>query len=99
MHNVARFTFTAVDTRLGDASLRPQLPITLTYQGRSTTVSGLLDTGATVNVLPYRAGLELGAVWEQAAVPVQLTVNLAQFEARALIVSVGVSKVRPVVFV
>lgn len=96
MHNAARFTFTAVDTRLGDASLRPQLPITLTYQGRSTTVSGLLDTGATVNVLPYQAGLELGAVWEQASVPVQLTGNLAHFEARALIVSAVVSRFDPV---
>jgi len=59
-------------------------------------VSGLLDTGATVNVLPYQVGLDLGAVWEQASVPVQLTGNLAQFEARALIVSALVGRFAPV---
>jgi hypothetical protein len=28
----------------------------------------LLDTGASVNVLPYEVGLQLGAVWENQTV-------------------------------
>ena len=28
-------------------------------------VVGLLDTGSTVNILPYPLGLQLGLVWEQ----------------------------------
>jgi hypothetical protein len=31
----------------------PQLPISLTYQDSSVEFSALLDTGASVNVLPY----------------------------------------------
>jgi len=96
MRNAERFAFTAADSKLVEASFQPYLSITLTYHDRSRTVSGLLDTGATVNVLPYQVGLDLGAVWEQASVPVQLTGNLAQFEARALIVSALVGRFAPV---
>jgi hypothetical protein len=28
-------------------------------------VTGVLDTGAMVNVLPYAVGVDLGAIWEQ----------------------------------
>ena len=65
MHDSEQYPFTPADSTLGEASLRPYLPITLTYQGQSVTVSGLLDTGSMVNVLPYQVGVELGAVWEQ----------------------------------
>lgn len=96
MRNAERFAFTMADSKLVEASFQPYLPITLTYHDRSRTVSGLLDTGATVNVLPYQVGLDLGAVWEQMSVPVQLTGNLAQFEACALIVSASVGQFAPV---
>jgi hypothetical protein len=96
MRNAERFAFTAADSKLVEASFQPYLSITLTYHDQSRTVSSLLDTGATVNVLPYQVGLDLGAVWEQMSVPVQLTGNLAQFEARALIVSASVGRFAPV---
>jgi hypothetical protein len=96
MHNAERLAFTAVHSALGAASLMPQLPLTLTYQGRSGTSLGLLDTGATVNVLPHRVGLELGAVWEPQGPSLRLSGNLAQFEARALVISAVVSRFAPV---
>jgi hypothetical protein len=55
-----------------------------------------MDTGAAVNVLPYRIGLRLGAVWERQPTPVQLTGNLSQHEARVLIVSAAVGEFPPV---
>ena len=42
----------------------PYLPLTLERKGSVKEVFGLLDSGSTVNVLPYNTGLELGAVWE-----------------------------------
>lgn len=96
MQSAERYSFTAADRTFGEASLRPYLPITLTYQGQSITASGLLDTGAMVNVLPYESGIELGAVWEQATIPLQLTGNLARFEARVLIASAVVAQFKPV---
>jgi hypothetical protein len=79
------------DPRLGVASLAPFLPITL-LGTKSTSVSGLLDTGATVNVLPYAVGEQLGAVWERQTTTMTLSGNLAACEARALVVPAVVGK-------
>jgi len=56
----------------------------------------LLDTGASVSALPYGLGRQLGAVWEEQAVSVRLTGNLAGFEARALVVTATVGSFDPV---
>ena len=60
MRNAKRYPFIPIDVALGEAGFRPSLPLTLVYQQGSVTVSGLFDTGASVNVLPYSVGLELG---------------------------------------
>lgn len=91
-----RFPFSEADKLLGAASSLPYLPLTLTHRKCSLSVSGLLDTGATVNVLPYDIGRRLNAVWEQQTTPVYLTGNLARFEARVLIVTATVSQFEPV---
>jgi hypothetical protein len=54
----------------------------------------LLDTGASVNVLPYDVGVRLGAVWEEQTTTVLLAGNLAPVEARGLVVS---AEIRPFV--
>lgn len=86
MRDGQRYPFVAADSDLGEASMRPYLPLILDYQGRTSSITGLLDTGAAVNVLPYRIGAELGAVWEQQSTSLQLSGNLAHFEARLLLV-------------
>ena len=42
----------------------PYIPLTLMLGDRSLEGTALLDTGASVNVLPYEIGLQLGAIWE-----------------------------------
>ena len=96
MHNAERYPFLPIDSALGEAGLQPRVPLTLAYQDQSVAVTGLLDTGAMVNVLPYPVGVDLGAVWEQQATVLRLTGNLAQFEARALLVSAAVGSFAPV---
>jgi len=90
-----RYPFVERDPSLGVASLVRLLPITL-LGAKSISVSGLLDTGATVNVLPYAVGEQLGAVWEQQTTSMTLSGNLAACEARALIVPAVVGKFPPV---
>ncbi|MBW4480068.1 MAG: hypothetical protein KME54_25345 [Tolypothrix brevis GSE-NOS-MK-07-07A] len=92
MSNPARYSFISTDSSLGEASFKPFLPLTLNYREKSQEVIGLLDTGAMVNVLPYQIGVELGAVWEEQTTMLELSGNLAQFEARVLILSVIVSQ-------
>jgi hypothetical protein len=92
MADKVRFAFTEVDPRLGALSTLPYLPIILTYQSKSIRVSGLLDTGSSVNVLPYEMGLSLGAVWERQTLSIPLGGNLARFEARALVLTANVDE-------
>jgi hypothetical protein len=96
MVDKVRFPFTEVDPQLGALSTLPYLPLILTYQNRSLKVSGLLDTGSSVNVLPYEVGLRLGAVWERQRLSVPLGGNLARFEARALVLKANVEQFLPV---
>ncbi len=100
MHNAQRYAFTTVETQLGEARFRPNLPLTLAYQDRSVAVSGLLDTGAVINVLPYQVGIDLGVVWEEQTIAIRLTGNLARYEARILIVQAVVGRFEsvPLVF-
>jgi hypothetical protein len=51
----------------------------------------LLDTGADVNVLPYRLGLELGGIWDDQQTALQLSGNLANYEARGIILRATVA--------
>ena len=96
MPNAERFPFISSDTALGEASFRPYLPFTLFHQQASVKVSGLLDTGASVNVLPYLTGIELGYEWKRQTTVLSLTGNLAQYEARVVLAQAIVGQFEPV---
>ena len=96
MASKVRFAFTEVDSKLGALSTLPYLPLTLTYQNQSLSVSGLLDNGSSVNVSPYEIGVMLGVVWENQRLSVPLGGNLARFEARALVLTANVENFSPV---
>lgn len=96
MTTPVRFPYVSAESDRPEASLLAYLPITLSHQGHLVSVSGLLDTGSTVNVLPYSVGLQLGLVWEEETTAVHLTGNLAKLPARAVIVSGQVESFAPV---
>jgi hypothetical protein len=81
-----RFPFTALSSQKGDSAFMPFLPVSLQIGSQVVLSHGLLDTGATVNVLPFSTGLALGAVWEEQTMPLRLGGNLAAYEARILFV-------------
>jgi len=96
VNNTERYPFLAGDPALGEASFRPYLPFALLNGDRSVSTSGLLDTGASINVLPYVSGIELGYQWEQQATSLDLTGNLAQYEARAVLAHIAIGGFEPV---
>ena len=96
MFNSKRYLFQPKQDKEGIVANVPYLPLTLSYQHRSLEVMGLLDTGASVNVLPYGVGLELGIIWEEQTFPVSLAGNLASAEARGLLVWATVGEFEPV---
>src|SRR6476620_709624 len=83
------------DPSLGIASLAPMLPLTL-IGPESASTSGLLDSGAAINVLPYALGVQLGFDWDQQIRSVELSGNLAAVEARVIVTSAVVGRFPPV---
>lgn len=59
----------------------PRLPLLLLREDRVVESIGLVDSGATVNVLPYELGLQLGGVWEDRRAIIQLAGNLGNLPA------------------
>lgn len=90
-----RFLFTERTDSSGRSSILPYLPLILTNGQRSIEVIALLDTGASVNVLPYEIGLQLGAVWENQTVQIPLSGNLAHNESRGLVLTGTVAHFPP----
>ena len=92
-----RFSFSTPAGASRETGSLPYLPLSLQHDdGTPAQVEGLLDTDATVNVLPYSIGLQLGASWSEHALAVRLTGNLAQFEAQALLLNAWVAEFPPV---
>lgn len=89
------FPFLVRDPAVGTTSLAPLLPVKLSLNSSLSTLA-FLDTGASVNVLPYTLGLQLGADWDSQVAAVKLTGNLAAIEARVLIMWGQVDTFSPV---
>jgi hypothetical protein len=89
------FSYVSVVDASGTSGLVPLLPITLSYH-QTMQVSALLDSGASVNVLPYHVGIALGAVWQEQKTQLRLTGNLANYEARALLIRGIIENMTPI---
>ncbi len=94
--NALRFPFLPVEDADGISDLMPLLPIKLSLNAQAINVYGLLDTGASVSVLPFSIGISLGAVWDDQKIPLPLSGNLAAYEARALFLQGQIENLPPV---
>jgi hypothetical protein len=83
--DAAQYPYSGSDGEV-DSEL-PVIRISLSVDERSKDVFALLDSGATVNALPYSVGLDLGLVWEEQVVPVRLTGNLARLPAFGVLIN------------
>ena len=90
------YPFLPMNPAAGPLGLMPLLPLRLELPPHSIKILGLLDTASAVNVLPYDAGVQLGAVWAHQTTAVQLTGNLASIPARGLVVSTIIGRFQPV---
>jgi len=91
MPDSRRFPFIAVTGSKHPTHLMPYLPLTLKRNGKLIDVLGLVDSGASINVLPYRIGIELGAIWEQQTTFFGLSGNMANYEAKGLLLTAKVA--------
>ncbi|MBW4601953.1 MAG: hypothetical protein KME29_20845 [Calothrix sp. FI2-JRJ7] len=79
-----RFKYSITSTTQNEFDSLPRIPLILRRGERSIETLGLVDSGATVNVLPYEIGLQLGAIWDTRKAIIQLTGNLSNLQAMAL---------------
>src|SRR5512134_383913 len=91
-----QFPYSMPDGTLDELDSLPRLPLTLYYREQRVDVIGLVDSGATVNVLPYRVGLTLGALWSAQRATLRLAGNLGHAPAQPLIVSASIADFTPV---
>ncbi len=91
MPDIQQLSYIPSNATARESNGLPYLPIILRYRGQSIVANGLLDTGATINVLPFSFGQQLGIVWNDQATISQLAGNLAASEARGVMLSAIVS--------
>lgn len=74
----------------------PDLPILLRHQSHFVSGAGLVDSGASISVLPFSLGVQLGFDWHSQTAQIALAGTLAHVEARGIVVEAEVSKLSPV---
>lgn len=57
-----RFHYSTTDSFQNEFDSLPRVPIILRREGRTVEAVGLVDSGATINVMPYDMGRQLGAI-------------------------------------
>jgi hypothetical protein len=83
-----KFPYLSPSQQQGEGFLMPFIPIGLRLGQTTVKTHALIDSGASICVLPFSSGLALGAVWEEQKMPIRLTGNLASIESHILFVRI-----------
>ena len=89
------FSYSTTSSTQNEFDSLPRIPLVLRRGDRSIETVGLVDSGATVNVLPYEVGLQLGAVWDERRAVIRLTGNLSNQLAMPLSAIAQIGKFTP----
>lgn len=89
---IQRFSYTPIPEFSGGM---PFIDLQLSHEGRRISASALIDSGAALNILPFDMGLELGFLWEQQTVPLDLGGILRDAQAYAVLVHAELSPFQP----
>jgi hypothetical protein len=91
-----RFPYTVTAPTQNEFDSLPRLPLTLQLDHRRVEAVGLVDSGATVNVLPYDIGLQLGGLWEERKATIKLAGNLGGLAAQPIFVMAMIGDLAPI---
>ena len=91
-----RFKYSTLDPAQNEFDSLPRLPLVLRVNNQSLEIVGLVDSGATVNVLPSEAGIRLGATWDERQAILRLAGTLGNASAMPLFVMAQVGEFEPV---
>jgi len=91
-----RFKYSTTDPSQDEFDSLPRLPLVLCSTSQSVEVVGLVDSAATINVLPYEVGVRLGATWDDRKANIRLGGTLGSMNAMPIFVTAQVSEFTPV---
>ena len=96
MSAVEQFPYCDRNPASGGLDLMPDLPIILRHQSHRLSGVGLVDSGASISVLPYSLCVQLGFSWNTQKTPITLAGTLAHVQAHGIVVEVEVGILPPV---
>ncbi len=96
MSLVEQFPYRDRNPSAAGFDLLPDLPIVLRTPSHTLSGLALVDSGATISVLPHSLGLQLGFDWNSQRLQLRLTGTLSQVEARGIVVEAVVGQLPPV---
>ena len=91
-----RFKYSTTDSSQNEFDSLPRLPLILRNNDQAIEVVGLVDSGATVNVLPYDIGTQLGGSWDDRRAIIRLAGNLGNQAAMPLFAMGEIAEFAPV---
>jgi len=81
---------------IGAAGWMPMLPVTLDHNGTALAAAALVDSGASLNIIPYQLGVQLGGNWNQYPGSLPLGGVFANYPAKPLFLDVRIGTFPPV---
>lgn len=91
-----RFSYSTTHPSHTQLDSLPRLPMTLHLNQKAIEVAGLVDSGATINVLPFSVGQQLGATWDSQKAIIRLAGNMAHSLAQPIVVKAEIASYKPV---
>jgi hypothetical protein len=90
-----RFKYSTTSPTQNEFDSLPRMPLSLSRADQRIEAVGLVDSGATVNVLPYELGIQLGGVWDDRRAIIQLAGNLSNQPAMPFSATVEIGDFAP----
>jgi hypothetical protein len=91
-----RFQYTTNSPLQSELDSLPRVPLTLICHDKKLQVNGLLDSGATVNFLPYSIGVQLGELWNDNKAVIRLAGSIGKSLAQPLPIIAHIADFQPV---
>lgn len=91
-----RFQYSTNDPSQDEFDSLPRIPLILHHNNQGVEVAGLVDSGATVNVLPYQIGIQLGLVWDDSKAIIRLAGNIGNQPAMPVFLIAEIGDFAPV---
>ncbi|WP_019487477.1 hypothetical protein [Kamptonema formosum] len=91
-----RFQYSTNDPSQDEFDSLPRIPLILHHNNQRLEVIGLVDSGATVNLLPYQIGIQLGLVWDDSKAIIRLAGNIGNQPAMPVFLMAEIGEFAPV---